>query len=201
LYKNVGSLSRKYYRRVGDASDVTVNDLTVQRHALLLKALLCLVGLQGCGLGALIYGDTARTVDHPFLVEQSSSTSDRVRRIGQSPSPETLSAERLQLEWGLPGRIEQVSGDLDTERWTYWMERLRWHGPLLIVVVVPVPLLVPFGHDYTVFTIQRGTVLDATEVRSRPKYGGFCGVPIVQALMLQAPPFVCTAGAVRLTEP
>jgi hypothetical protein len=170
------------------------------RHTVVLKVFLCLVALQGCGLGALLYGDTARTVDHPFLVEQGGAESDRMRRIGQSPSPDTLRAERLQLEWGLPGRIEPVSGKVDTERWTYWMERLRWHGPLLILVFVPLPLLIPFGHDYTVFTIQNGTVLDATEVRSRPKYGAFCGMPVIQALMLQAPPFVCTAGAVPLTE-
>jgi hypothetical protein len=174
---------------------------TFNRTLVSLLGLISLLGLEGCGLGGLIYGDTSRTIERPFLVHQEHPSSDRVRRIGQSPSTDPLRADTLQREWGAPDTIEPQPGNPDVDRWTYRTDRLRWHGPLLILVVLPLPLLVPFGHDYIVFTIRNGIVTEATEVRSRPKYGGFCGLPLIQALMFQQLPLVCTAGAVHLTEP
>jgi hypothetical protein len=159
------------------------------------------LSLMGCGFGGVIYGDKTRSVDRPRIIEQDDSTASQVRRISGTPSSEILTIERLRQAWGEPDRIVPAPDNADAERWTYRTNGWRWHGALLILIAVPLPLLVPLGHEHILFTIEHERVVSAVEVRSGPKYGGFCGFPLFQILMLQQWPFVCTAGAVRLTEP
>jgi hypothetical protein len=162
-------------------------------------------GLAGCGLGGLFYGDTSRTLERPFLVKPYERSSEPVRRITQATSDEVLSAQRLRLDWGEPDTIEPLdgmpNGQFNGERWSYRLDGLRWQGGLLILVVLPLPLLIPVGHESVIFTVQDGVVTHATELRSGPKYGGFCGLPLFHILMFGQLPFVCTAGEVHLTEP
>jgi hypothetical protein len=79
----------------------------------------------------------------------------------------------IKQYWGEPDERSQV--DEKTERWEYRLDKFRWHGALLWILFITVPVLVPFGYDHSTLLIQEGQVVSGTNVRSGQKSGFFCG--------------------------
>jgi hypothetical protein len=74
----------------------------------------------------------------------------------------------LRKAWGDPDRIS-TSGD--TERWIYH-DGLRWNG-LVLFAVLPVPLLIPVGHEYVAVDFQGDSLINV-ETKSQAEMGGAC---------------------------
>jgi len=77
-------------------------------------------------------------------------------------------------QWGEPNHRKQIDGG---EIWEYHGGRLRWHG-VGLALLLPLPLLIPFGHDYVTLVIQDGHVWSAVHTYSRGKFELFCGYTI-----------------------
>ncbi|WP_079436729.1 hypothetical protein [Zoogloea sp. LCSB751] len=63
------------------------------------------------------------------------------------------------------------------ERWIYNKD-VAWTGVLLFAVIVPIPLLVPVGHDHLAIDF-RNDVLVNIEARSQVSRLAFCAMPLL----------------------
>jgi hypothetical protein len=132
------------------------------------------VSLEGC-FGGVVLGDVSRTIDRP-VIERSASL---LRPANNGASPVVT----LRDLWGEPESIaETPNGHL----WNYRMDRWRWHG-LVLFVLIPIPLIVPFGYEQVRFHIEDGLVAKCVFLRSTAKYGAYCGLGITA-------PWVCAMG-------
>src|SRR5215471_8185123 len=62
----------------------------------------------------------------------------------------------LETNWGKPDSIRHSGKSGTTETWTYGDE-LSWNGVMLFLII-PIPLEVPVGREWTKMTIQDGRV-------------------------------------------
>jgi len=127
--------------------------------------------LQGCvGIGGWVPGDQSQTFDYPYLGVgewKGHVSSARLKALNLDD------ANTLEKYWGKPDRrLELGKG---TEQWQYRLDRLRWRGAFIFVFFIPVPLLIPIGHDYVTLLIQEGQVLSAKKVTGTTKGEFFCG--------------------------
>lgn len=81
----------------------------------------------------------------------------------------------LQTNWGEPTYIKRIGKEETTEVWTY-EDDLNWNGAMLFVLI-PIPLEVPVGHEWTKVVIQDGRVISA-KLRSTRASGGILGYAI-----------------------
>ncbi len=81
-------------------------------------------------------------------------------------------ADYVRSQWGEPNHREQIDGG--GEIWEYRGKTLRWHG-LAPMILLPLPLVVPFGHDYVTFMIQNGQVQSIKTTRWGITFGFYCG--------------------------
>lgn len=109
--------------------------------------------LSGCvGLGVGVLGDNERNIANPHIQLEKGMV-----RSTQGAAPWITSDDLLRY-WGQPDSIERtVQG---VEEWQYNFGR-RWNGVGLLVAFIPLPLLVPVGHEYILFTIDKGQVVRA----------------------------------------
>lgn len=123
---------------------------------LLLISFLCLL-LHGCiGIGIAWVGDISR----------SSESS------GFSNEGKDSSSTYLVSKLGQPHHREQIDGG--SEIWEYRGENLRWHG-VVPILLLPLPLVVPFGYENTTFVIQDGRIRSAVRTYWDFKFAIFCG--------------------------
>jgi len=119
-----------------------------------LIAALSSVFLSGCvGLGAGVLGNDEQNIRNPSIQLAKGVVSTTK---GSAP---WISAEDLLRYWGPPDSIERASQG--REQWQYNFGR-RWNGLGLLVAFVPLPLMIPVGHEYIRFTIENGLVVKAT---------------------------------------
>ena len=138
----------------------------------------CILGigllLQGCvGIGGWVPGDQSKTVDYPYMgvAEWKGQVSSARLHAGNIDDATTL-----EKHWGKPDRRLELGAT--TEKWEYRLDRLRWRGVFLYVLFIPLPLLIPIGHDYVTFLIQEGQILSAKQVTGTTKGEFFCGFAV-----------------------
>ena len=123
-------------------------------------ASLCFI-FQGCiGIGILGIGDRSNPAKVPTL-------SHKKRLIPYQDAP--LSSDYVISQWGEPNHREQIDGG--GEIWEYRGNNLRWHG-VIPMALLPIPLVVPFGHDYVTLVIQDGQVRSAVQTDWDFTFGG-----------------------------
>jgi len=127
--------------------------------------------LQGCiGIGGWVPGDQSQTFDYPHLGVgewKGHVSSARLKAVNLDD------ANTLEKYWGKPDRRLELGNG--TEKWQYRLDRLRWRGAFIFILFIPVPLLIPIGHDYVTIFIQEGQVLSAKKVTGTTKGEFFCG--------------------------
>lgn len=115
-------------------------------------AVICLAFLQGCTvLGVAAIGNRSSSIVTPNV----STEKKCIERSIEGASP--ITSEELLAHWGKPDDI--YKDELRKEIWRYEFG-LRWNG-LIIGFIVPIPLVIPVGHDYIEFHIQNNTVTSA----------------------------------------
>lgn len=136
--------------------------LDIMRFFLLLLATSLLTACVGAGA---IY-------NHEAAEPGVALSTARARLIRFRPDEDVpvLQKSDLLQAWGKPDSVE-VQGN--EERWIYH-DTLRWNG-LMFFVVIPVPLMVPVGHDYVAITF-RGDVPVSIETKSEGSSGAICPV-------------------------
>lgn len=78
---------------------------------------------------------------------------------------------------GQPERIERDKAGSGREIWTFPAYRgssLRWWGVVLLVIL-PIPLIVPVGHEDVKLVVEEGYVISKTARESEFLWGGVCG--------------------------
>jgi hypothetical protein len=138
--------------------------------------------LQGCvGIGVAAIGDYSNTVQDPAILRSKGEF-----QISAKPDKEAFGSDLLLSYWGSPDNRDRIDGG--REIWEYQFGKLRWHGVLVYILVVPVPFMIPFGHDYVTLIIEDGHVKSAARTGSNTKFSFFCGYT---ALFHQKGPWVC----------
>lgn len=89
----------------------------------------------------------------------------------RSDQGESLSSYYVVSQWGEPDHRRKIDGG---EAWEYQGRDLRWHG-VVPMFLLPLPLVVPFGHDYVTFIIQDGRVRSSVVTRWDFKFVFYCG--------------------------
>lgn len=74
----------------------------------------------------------------------------------------TYTAAWLHNHWGQPASINPGSSETRGELWTYKFGT-QWHG-IVPCVIVPVPLVLPFGRVTVTFLVEDGRVISADVV-------------------------------------
>lgn len=140
-------------------------------HALLL--LLC-----GCGIGITPWGDMEKTFESPYLrvlkMKGRIEAGSPMLKNTTLDIPNIEGVQALKQYWGEPD--ERLRLDENTERWKYTSDSFRWHGALLYILFIPIPVLIPFGHDYSTVIIDRGELVSGTHVKSGGRITFFCGL-------------------------
>ncbi len=85
-----------------------------------------------------------------------------------------MTKEAVRKGWGEPDKIEH-HGEL--ERWIYNKD-LTWSGVLVFAVFIPIPLLVPVGHDHLAIDF-RNEFLANIETTGQGHMGFICAVPML----------------------
>jgi len=111
-----------------------------------------------CGCVGVTVKHTNRTVwPAPRLLV---STFGLLEVSDGSEPPASADVEAL---WGRPDAIEL--GGPGEERWRYDSRELRWLGVIVYVVILPVPLILPVGHESVTLTVRDGRVVAAEVVQ------------------------------------
>lgn len=106
------------------------------------------LSLPGCLIVAA-YGPESTEIVRPVVTEPRLLPP---RSGGEIAAP----AEHLLQCWGDPDRVKTLSNG--AEIWEYQGD-LQWHGVLIHVIVVPVPLFLPVGRDVASFRVREGRVV------------------------------------------
>lgn len=123
------------------------------------------LSLSGC-IGASIYHDERISFEAPQIDPEGTVQSGR--------SLDAISRADVECIWGPPAKLRRV-GERE-ERWTYLSSDLRWVG-VLLVVILPVPMMVPVGHESVTLTLKDDRVLGAEVVKQDESHALFGFVP------------------------
>jgi len=139
---------------------------------LTINALLLL--LCGCGIGIAPWGDMQRTFELPdnmWLLKTRGRIEAGHPILKNASSIENV--KDIKQYWGEPD--ERLQLDDNTEIWKYGLDSFRWHGAILYILFIPIPVLIPFGNDYSTVFIHKGQVVSGTYVSSGATSEFYCG--------------------------
>lgn len=112
----------------------------------------CSVFIQGCTmLGVAAIGNRSSSIATPNVSNEKKCIE---RSIG-GVSP--ITSEELLAHWGKPDN--SYKDGFGQEIWRYEFG-LRWNG-LVIGLIIPIPLVIPVGHDYIEFDMENNHVMSA----------------------------------------
>jgi len=135
--------------------------------------------LPGCiGIGIVGIGDSSMTHIEPEVIMA-------IEKRMLHNKGEVLTSSVIESQWGPPDDREQVDGG--GEIWKYRGSKLRWHG-VVPLILIPIPLVVPFGHEYVTFDVRGGQVVSAVDTSWGFTYRFACAY-----FMLGIPPIGCEA--------
>lgn len=128
-------------------------------------ALICLCS--GC-VGVSVTGDKSAVVNNPNISKNKGY-------IGHTPlAPNRLVAESEVVKyWGSPDKVEV--NDKGQKQLLYKRDEFRWNG-ITLMMVVPIPLVVPVGHDYLSLTVDNGSVTSAYMKNNSGESGFYCWI-------------------------
>lgn len=112
---------------------------------------------QGC-VGVFVGGRDTTTIKNPSVIAVAG-----VDGVKEGSSSAEYTAAWLKSNWGSPASVKAVSGGAE-ERWTYDFEQQCWCG-VMPMLIIPVPLMVPTGHEKVVFLLKDGRVVSAKRVK------------------------------------
>ena len=122
---------------------------------------------QGCfGLGGILLADHTVTIEQPLLSSTKGQISNKYK------ASLTADAATVKEHWGDPDSVKELAPD--RFRWDYNFG-LRWNGLGMLVVIVPVPLVLPMGHNYISLLFENERVVSATVKEWRIGAGAYCG--------------------------
>ncbi len=140
----------------------------MRKRLKLLPVLTACVLLQGCvGIGWWTRDSTS--INKPFISDRAD-----LEGVGKSHNTFEYTGPWLHSHWGSPTSIRPASGLAGGEVWSYEFKRC-WCG-LIPMAIVPIPLVLPAGHEKVVFLVREGRVVNAKRVQCR--HGGF-GIGLV----------------------
>lgn len=111
--------------------------------------------LQGC-IGFAAFGKKTQVLD-PAAIHSPADFENVWEYGGRKENIRSLSTTVLRTEWGTPSSIMPASHECEYERWTYKFGPL-WYG-IGAMVVVPVPLVLPFSRKHVVFFLRDDQVV------------------------------------------
>ena len=149
-----------------------------RRLALSLVAVLVFVAT-GC-IGAVVHWNDRQSIPEPFIGWSSegvwvAASGGALMSGSEGRTGMPATREQVTSHWGPPDEVERI-GDHE-ERWTD-DGALRWNGIMLALVIVPVPLIVPVGHDRVTFVVRDDRIVEA-EVLTEDEAAALLGVNIV----------------------
>lgn len=130
----------------------------------LISILPVLLLLQGC-VGVGVWSKERTTINNPSISEAA-----RLDGVMRGREGLDYTAPWLQSHWGAPKSISPGSAASE-ELWTYQFKQC-WCG-VIPMVVIPIPLVLPAGHEKVVFMVRDGRVISAQRVESHRSGAGF----------------------------
>ncbi len=97
-----------------------------------------------------------------------------VIRKNDEPFP-TAEESRVLEWWGEPD--ERSTRPDGGETLTYY-DGIRWKGLVLFVVILPIPLVIPVGHDYVELDVVNGMVVAARTTCDVSLFEAYLGLPL-----------------------
>lgn len=137
------------------------------KRLLVLSALTPL--LTAC-VGAGVISSQTGTPKHAALAKSRGN----IVFLAPNASAPTVNKATVRQGWGEPDRIEP-RGEL--ERWIYNKD-VTWAGVLLFAVIVPIPLLVPVGHDHLAIDFRNDFLVNI-EVKGQGSTHALCAMPLI----------------------
>jgi hypothetical protein len=127
--------------------------------------LMCLCG--GC-VGVVVTGDSGAAVNGPNISKEKGY-------IGHTPlAPDTYVTETELLQyWGTPDEVK--FNDKGQKQLLYKRNAFRWNG-ITLMVIIPIPLIIPVGHDFLLFTVENGNVASAYMKNNSGELGLYCWI-------------------------
>ena len=113
---------------------------------------------QGC-VGVLVGGRETTEIKDPFI----SGVGPWSQSVHEGAHDTVYTAEWLRSKWGEPASV-RIAPAGAVERWTYKSKRQCWFG-VMPMVIIPIPLMVPTGHEKIEFVLEAGRVVSARRVR------------------------------------
>jgi hypothetical protein len=120
---------------------------TARRPAPLLALLTAL--LPGC-LGGTAYWRNHVHFEAPRLAPEVVGT------VVTNDAATPLDARALVEAWGAPDEKTVLTDR--AERWVYVSDTHTWTGIMPVIVILPIPLMLPIGHESASFTLRDGIV-------------------------------------------
>lgn len=136
----------------------------IKQMSKFLTVTVLLLLLSGCGIGITFIGDKQRTYEHPNIAVLK-TRGHTVHGFNFPRDPRMIeTVKEIKEYWGEPDKRLQL--DDNTEQWEYGLDSFRWHGAILWILLIPIPMVIPVGHDYSALFIHNGQVVSVTDVRS-----------------------------------
>jgi len=126
-----------------------VKNKTMKRFLWKFIVLLSLLPLYGC-VGVGIIGSTGTEYNHYRYDRLSSERGE----LNQGAATGNITKDQVLSTWGEPDQISTI--DENHIKWVYHRE-LAWHG-MFVFVVVPIPLVAPFGSRNTEVILEGDAV-------------------------------------------
>jgi len=127
--------------------------------------LICLCS--GC-VGVSVTGDRSAEVKNPNISKNKGY-------IGHDPldSHNRVTETELLKYWGHPDIVKY--NDRGQKQLLYSRDEFRWNG-ITLMAIVPIPLIVPVGHDYLLFTVDKGNISSAYMKNNSGESGFYCWI-------------------------
>jgi len=147
-----------------------VSKINRLKTTMFINVLLVLISLSGCA-GVTVISSTGTK----YMIDDNSVARPDENARGYTKNGvehRRMTKEEILLAWGEPDKLVKLNEN--TIKWVYHRE---WalHGALVMVVVIPVPLFVPWGYRDIEVVIDRGKV---TSILYHYSYTRYCGVSL-----------------------
>jgi hypothetical protein len=131
---------------------------------------LCATMQEGCvGLGAWTLGSRTESSETPHIYRMRGAVDVR----GESREGDIKTGAEVRTSWGEPDQV--LVRDDGKEEWTYKTKGWRWNGVVLYAVVVPLPIMIPWGTQYVSVLVNNGQIESATRGDWDFQAGAYCG--------------------------
>lgn len=123
--------------------------------------------LSGCA-GVSVTGDKSAVVKNPNISQEKGY-------IGYTPLAEDIYITETELlkYWGNPDEV--TYDDNGKKLLLYKRNEYRWNG-ITLMVIIPIPLLIPVGHDYLSFTVEKDNITSVLMKNNTGESGFYCWI-------------------------